>query len=98
MTQNPIVILILSEDSVRSDWVETEANLARTLEDRPDRHVLCPIALDASWKSSGWPRVLRDQIEKYHVLDFSGWRSDEEMTRMFGLLVEGLDRFYQPES
>ena len=48
MRQNPIVILILSENSIRSDWVEHEARLARELEKEIGRDVLCPIALDDS--------------------------------------------------
>ncbi len=40
--QNPIVLLLLSENSVKSDWVEHEAQLARELEQELGRNVLCP--------------------------------------------------------
>src|ERR1044071_4192828 len=41
---NPTVLLILSSQSVKSDWVEHEARLARKLEQEIGRDVLCPIA------------------------------------------------------
>ena len=46
MRLNPTVILVLSERSVESDWVEWEASQARELEKELDRDVLCPVALD----------------------------------------------------
>lgn len=48
---NPTVLLVLSEHSVKSDWVEHEARLARRMEQETGRDVLCPVALDDSWKT-----------------------------------------------
>lgn len=50
--QNPTVLLVLSEHSLSSDWVEREVRTARGLEKEMQRDLLCPIALDNSWKSS----------------------------------------------
>jgi uncharacterized protein YjbI with pentapeptide repeats len=50
MRLNPTVFLVLSKDSVCSDWVEHEAESARELEKELGRHVLCPVALDDAWK------------------------------------------------
>lgn len=92
---NPTVLLILSEHSVKSDWVQHEARLARQLELETGRDVLCPIALDSSWESCKWPERLREQIMEYNVLDFSGWKSDEVFQLMFARLIEGLNLFYK---
>lgn len=92
---NPTVLLVLSERSVRSDWVEHEARLARKLEQETGRDVLCPVALDDSWKASRWPERLREQIEEYNILDFSNWEDFDYMRRMFMRLIEGLDLFYK---
>jgi hypothetical protein len=97
MRQNPTVILILSENSIRSDWVEHEARLARELEKEIGRDVLCPIALDWSWKSTTWPVRLIRQIMEYHILDFSSWRDNESFEKMFNKMIKGLDMFYKPE-
>ena len=96
ITLYPLVLLVLSERSVLSDWVEWEVAKARELEREYEkagepRDVLCPVALDEAWKSCTWPGPLRRQIEDYNVLDFSGWEDDKEkMTRQFTRLYEGL--------
>jgi uncharacterized protein YjbI with pentapeptide repeats len=95
MRLNPTVLLILSKNSTQSDWVEHEASLARDLEKQLKRDVLCPVALDDSWKTSNWPRVLRRQIEDYNILDFSKWEDDVEFGKKFDRLVKGLGIFYK---
>ncbi len=92
---NPTVLLILSAHSVESDWVEFEAKQARELEKELDRHVLCPVALDDRWKTCKWDGVLRNQIEKYNILDFSRWQDPSVFEEMFKRLLVGLDLFYE---
>jgi uncharacterized protein YjbI with pentapeptide repeats len=93
--QNSTVLLVLSENSVQSDWVEHEARSARGLEKELKRDVLCPVALDDAWKDCAWPKRLREQIEEYHVLDFSKWKDPVEFAKMFRKLIDGLDLFYK---
>jgi hypothetical protein len=95
--QNPIVLLILSEHSVKSDWVEHEARTARELEKELGRDVLCPVALDEAWKDCKWPERLREQIMDYNILDFSEWMDKDEFSKMFRKLIDGLDLFYKQE-
>jgi uncharacterized protein YjbI with pentapeptide repeats len=92
---NPTVLLILSEHSTNSDWVEHEARLARKLEKELGRDVLCPIALDDSWKTCNWPERIKEQIMEYNILDFSNWEEDDELDVMFKRLIDGLDMFYK---
>jgi uncharacterized protein YjbI with pentapeptide repeats len=92
---NPIVLVVLSADSVKSDWVQHEVRLARRQEINTNRDVLCPIALDDRWKSCHWPDRLREQIMEYNILDFSNWNNKDEFRQMFGRLLEGLDVFYK---
>jgi hypothetical protein len=98
MRLNPTVVLILSEHSINSDWVEHEAASARELEKELKRDVLCPIALDDTWKDCDWPMVLRRQIMDYNILDFSQWRDDKFFDRQFDKLIEGLHIFYQGDT
>ena len=95
MWLNPTVVLVLSEHSVRSDWVEWEATKARQLEKELRRDVLCPVALDDSWKTCDWPDPLRQQILKYNILDFSSWRDQAFFDRQFRKLLDGLALFYR---
>lgn len=92
---NATVLLVLSENSVQSDWVQHEARLARKLEIETGRDVLCPVALDDSWKTCRWPKRLREQITEYNILDFSSWENEGAFEEMFGRLIEGLDLFYE---
>ena len=92
---NPLVLLVLSERSVESDWVRWEAEKARKLERQYReqgyrRDVLCPVALDDAWKDCDWPGRLRTQIEDYNILDFSGWEGADKMARQFTKLYEGV--------
>lgn len=94
MRSNPIVVIVLSRDSVRSDWVEHEVSLATRLSKELSRDVLCPIALDESWKTCDWNGPVRTQLMKYNILDFSQWEIPQEFDRLFRRLVKGLDLFY----
>jgi hypothetical protein len=93
--QNPTVLLILSEHSLRSDWVEHEVRTARGLEREMGRDVLCPVALDDSWKDSSWPKRLMEQITEYNILDFSAWQDESKFSGLFRRLVDGLELFYK---
>ena len=85
MRLNPVVLLVLSESSVQSDWVEHEVRRARELAKETGRHTLLPVALDDAWKTAPWPERL---------MDFSEWRDEEFLDKQFGKLVEGLALYY----
>jgi hypothetical protein len=93
--QNPTVLVILSEHSTKSDWVEHEVRTARETGKELRRHVLCPVALDDSWKSSRWPKRVMEQIMEYNILDFSAWEDDSKFDDMFRKLIDGLELFYK---
>jgi len=98
MRQNPSVLLVLSKNSTTSDWVVHEALLARQLEKEIGRDVLCPIALDDSWKSAKWPKRLMEQIMEYNILDYSKWNDDKAFEQVFNKMINGLDMFYKPNA
>jgi uncharacterized protein YjbI with pentapeptide repeats len=93
--QNPTLLLVLSKDSLESDWVEHEVRTARGLEKEMKRDVLCPIALDNSWKSNRWPARVMEQIKEYNILDFSDWQNEATFEQTFNKLVDGLGLFYK---
>ena len=90
-----IVLLVLSEHSVNSDWVEHEARKAREKEKKTGINALCPVALDDSWKTCRWPERLREQIMEYNILDFSKWNESDQFDNMFAKLIDGLAIFYK---
>ena len=93
--ENRTVLLIFSEESINSDWVEFEVENARKLEKEYGRNVLCPIAIDTSWKDANWSPILMNQVKKYNVLDFSDWKNKQQMRGQFNRLLKGLDIFYK---
>lgn len=96
-----VVILVLSKDSVQSDWVENELDMARNKEKAAGRAVLCPVALDDAWKAKveaqGGPgdpsRPLWRTLTQKLVVDFSKVREFDEA---FGKLLRGLKINYGP--
>ncbi len=93
--QNPTVLLVLSEHSLNSDWVEHEVRTARDLAKELGHDTLCPVALDNSWKSSRWPQRVMEQIMEYNILDFSAWQDDSKFDGTFRKLIDGLELFYK---
>jgi hypothetical protein len=98
ISQNRTVLLVLSQNSIKSDWVEHEVRKARGLEKDMGRDLLCPIALDDSWKDSKWDKHLMEQVMKYNILDFSAWEDDVKFEGIFRKLIDGLELFYKDKS
>ena len=92
---NRTVLLVLSKHSTDSDWVQWEASRARKLEKDHGRYALCPVRLDDACFVCDWPGPLRQQIERYNILDFSRWRHKQDLGRQFEKLIQGLDLWYQ---
>jgi len=95
ISQNRTVVLVLSEHSLSSDWIEHEVRTARQLEKDMERDVLCPVTLDDSRKSSKWEKRLIEQVMKYNILDFSEWEDDVKFEEIFRKLIDGLELFYK---
>ncbi len=48
-------------------------------------------------KPCDWEGRLRQQIEKYNILDFSQWKDPATFEAQFDRLLRGLRIFYEPE-
>jgi TIR domain-containing protein len=70
-----------------------EKQIDRAIRQNPD--VLCPVALDDSWKSSPWPKRVMEQVMEYNILDFSAWKDDSKFGGIFNKLIDGLELFYK---
>lgn len=93
--QDKTLLLVLSKDSVQSDWVEWELEKAIELKKKGNhKYVLCPIAIDDSWKTANWPGPLISQVKKYHILDFSDWENPKFFVAQMQKLLKGLKLFY----
>ena len=99
-----VVIFVLSTDSIESDWVEHELEMAHDKETKERRPVLCPIALDGAWKAKvtagdgpGDPSLgLWRTVKRNHAVDFAGWET-YAFEEAFEKLVGGLRLYYGPK-
>lgn len=95
ISQGSKVLLVLSEQSMKSDWVEQDIQEARKLEKELGRSVLCPVVLDDSWKDARSPKTIMEQITERNTLDFSDWKNKSKFDDMFRKLLDALELFYK---
>jgi hypothetical protein len=96
-----VVLLVLSSASIKSDWVENELEMARRKEKEENRDVLCPVALDDSWKAKvenieSDDRQLWRTLTKKNILDFANWQT-AAFDMQFDKLLRGLKIYYEPK-
>jgi hypothetical protein len=83
------LLLILSENSIASDWVEKEVETALEKERERKKTVLFPVRLDeaVSTIKSGWAADVR---RTRHIGDFSQWKNHDEYGKVFERLLRDL--------
>jgi TIR domain len=85
------LVLILSQHSIKSKWVEEEVELALKREESMDiaQQVLFPIRLDdtAMTTNRRWISSLRYHR---HIGDFTGWQDDAAYNQAFTTLLQHL--------
>ena len=84
------LLLVLSEMSVSSQWVEQEVETALARErEQEGKTILFPIRIDDSVMESkaGWPALLRNTR---NVGDFTLWKEHDSYRRAFERLLRDL--------
>lgn len=91
------LLIVLSEHSLRSDWVITEIRKARQTEIRESRRKLFPIRLVDFKTIQNWEcfdadtgKDLAVVMREYFIPDFSGWRSQANFENAFKRLLRDL--------
>ena len=79
------LLLILSPNSMNSNWVGSEIIRAKKKEDRQDSQMLFPVGIVPYQKIQDWEffdsdsgRDLAREIREYFIPDFSLWKSDHD--------------------
>jgi TIR domain-containing protein/pentapeptide repeat protein len=82
------LLLILSEHSIRSDWVEDEVTKAFEEERKRGQAVLFPIRLDDAVMDTdeAWAAKLRAR----HIGDFTRWKEHDEYQKSFARVLRDL--------
>jgi uncharacterized protein YjbI with pentapeptide repeats len=83
------LLLVLSDDSVKSDWVRSEVEEAFERETRERKQVLFPVRLDDAVLETpkAWAADIRRQRQ---IGDFSRWKDDDVYKRAFERLLRDL--------
>ncbi len=83
------LLLILSQSSVVSQWVEQEVETALAKERKQNSLVLFPIRLDDAFMEieHGWPTLI---YNTRHVGDFTNWRNHGDYQKAFDRLLYDL--------
>lgn len=91
------LLLILSLDSMKSQWVRTEVFKAHERELRENRRVLFPIRLCSfealrDWKlfDADTGKDLAREIREYFIPDFSNWTDPAAYRKAFDRLLDDL--------
>jgi len=93
------LLLVLSENSMKSEWVRREIKRARRKERETGREVLFPISLVSHSEIKKWEYLdsdtgedLAEKIREYHIPDFSLWRLMDEFEKAVADLMRDLCR------
>ncbi len=89
--QKDKVLLILSRDSINSDWVEKEVNAALRKEKSQKQDVLIPFRIDDSVMRCRKPWFL-DLKDTRHFGDFRNWKDNNKYTTELNKMIDQLRR------
>lgn len=84
------LLLVLSEHSVTSNWVEHEVEMALAKEHKEKRTVLFPVRLDTvilEQEYDGWPALVRHER---HIGDFTHWKDHDSYQTALNRLLRDL--------
>lgn len=91
------LLLVLSEESIQSKWVEREIKRTRKIERAEKRRKLFPIRLVDMQTLREWECLdsdtgedLAEEVRKYHIPDFSNWKNHDAFETAFARLEKDL--------
>jgi TIR domain len=96
--QSERVLLVLSEHSMKSQWVNTEIASARKREVLEKRQVLFPIRIVSFEVIRKWESFDADigrdsarEVREYYIPDFSNWQDRTAYAKLLKRLVDDLN-------
>lgn len=91
------LLVVLSENSLQSKWVETEIRRARKVEQQEKRRKLFPIRLVSYERLMEWEcfdadtgEDLAREVRDYYIRDFSNWKEHDAFEAEFDKLLKDL--------
>ncbi len=97
------LLLVLSRQSMASEWVRLEIKRAQRKEQETDTDVLFPIALVPydeirawEWIDSDTGEDLAKKVRAYHIPDFSAWKQEGDFEEAFADLMRDMRETKRP--
>jgi len=97
ITTHDKVIIVLSENSMQSQWVANELRWAHKRESKDNKQMLFPISLVPFAVIKNWQFVDPDtgldiaaKLRSYFILDFSNWNQQDSFEKPFQKLLRDL--------
>ncbi len=91
------LLVVLSEESMQSEWVITEIQRARKTEIAENRRKLFPITIVDFDKVKAWRcpdadsgKDLAREVREYYIPDFSDWKDHDAFSKAFDRLLRDL--------
>jgi len=92
------LLIVLSENSLKSEWVMSEIRKARTVEILEKRQKMFPIRLVSYETVRAWTcfdtdtgKDLAVEVREYFIPDFSNWRNHDDFEKAFARLLKDLE-------
>lgn len=97
------LLVVLSESSLRSNWVQQEIRRARKIELESGRRKLFPIRLLDYETLQQWVCMdtasvedVAEEVRSYFIPDFSNWKSYDDFEKGFARLLDDLKQSQRP--
>jgi hypothetical protein len=97
------LLLVLSADSIHSEWVQQELRRARRAEIQSQRRKLFPIRLIDYTALQNWECPdsrtggdLAEEVRQYFIPDFTHWKDHDAFERAFARLLRDLKAVNEP--
>lgn len=91
------LLLILSESSIKSDWVANEIRWARKREKHEGRQKLFPVRIISYERLKDWQLFDTDtvtelsaEVRSYYIPDFTNWKDHDSYKKVFSRLLRDL--------
>src|SRR5688572_19932448 len=99
------LLLVLSNNSMQSEWVMTEIRKAREVERKENRRKLFPIRLCSFDQLRDWAcfdadsgKDLAIEVREYFIPDFSNWKDHDRFEKEFEKLQRDLKADQKPKA
>ena len=95
--QDRVILVVLSENSITSEWVHYELESAISMGIEEGRVTLLPITLDNYFLEYNWSPKIKSKVLGNNIPNFSQWSDQSVFEKCLKQVLQGLDLYYQTD-